>query len=65
MTNILINKVKNAKVGDVIQNTPNSNRPLKCTTMRDYKLNIEYKHKVTSGINTIKLHLFLLDLSDF
>ena len=62
MTNILINKMKNAKVGDVIQNTPNSNRPLKCTTIGAYKLNIEYKHKVTSGIYNIKLHLFELDL---
>ncbi len=65
MTNILTNKVKNAKVGDVIQNAPNSNRGLKCTTMGAYKLNIEYKHKVAAGMNNINLHLFGLDLWDF
>ena len=65
MTNILTNKVKNAKVGDKIQNAPNSNRPVKCTTMGAYKLNIEYNHKVNAGTNNIELHLYGSDLWDF
>ena len=65
MTDILTKKVLNANVGDIIQNAPNSDRPVSCTTMGMYKLNIEYNHKVTVGVNYIELHLYGSDLWDF
>ncbi len=33
--------------------------------MRAYKLNIEYNHQVTIGVNYVKFHLYGEDLWDF
>ena len=65
MQGILRGKIENADLDSYIRNFPESNRPLNCTTMGAYKLNIEYNHKVTIGVNYVDLHLFGEDLWDF
>lgn len=65
MIKILKDKIIKADVGTLIKSAPGSNRPLSCTTMGMYKLNIEYCHKVTVGVNYVELHLFGSDKWDF
>ena len=65
MIGILKSKITDTDVGSSIASAPNSNRPVSCSTMGMYKLNIEYNHKVTVGINYVELHLFGSDLWDF
>ena len=65
MIKILSDKIIKTDVGTFIQSAPNSNRPLNCSTMGMYKLNIEYNHKVSVGVNYVELHLFGSDKWDF
>ena len=65
MIGILKKKIIDSDVGTFIQSAPGSNRPLSCSTMGMYKLNIEYRHEVKVGINNVVLHLFGSDKWDF
>ena len=65
MQKILREKIENTDLDSYIKNASNSNRGLKCTAMGAYKLNIEYNHKVTIGVNYVTLHLYGEDLWDF
>ena len=65
MEKILKDKIEKTDLDSYIKNAPDSNRGLNCKTMGAYKLNIEYNHKVTIGVNYVKLHLYGEDLWDF
>ena len=65
MKNILRKKIEDTDLDSYVRNHPESNRPLHCATMGAYKLNIEYNHKVTIGVNYVTLHLYGEDLWDF
>ena len=61
----LSDKIIDADVGSFIQSAPNSDRPLSplsCSMMSMFKLNIEYNHKVSVGINYVNV-IYLVQIN--